>query len=257
MLDYILLAIVILTLIYLIIRITYRFLFIAFGISFLWILFGTFSNGYGFKELINDYTDFTYVVNRSARPQEIIISKLTYFPNKVAFSKALDFESPEVRSFCISAIRKHFKGVMYPSKVKPLVHSLAIFKEINNQWLYVYDPAFREYYASPMESIKTLAGDCDDHSILMASCIKLVGATPRMVYTTGHVYPEIYIGKKKDLDILVQLIKKELFKKETKNKAIHYHIDENNNIWLNLDYTGHYPGGKFINEEILGTYTLF
>jgi hypothetical protein len=28
-------------------------------------------------------------------------------------------------------------------------------------------------------------------------------------------------------------------------KQLHYHIDERNQIWLNLDYTAKYPGGPF------------
>ncbi len=43
---------------------------------------------------------------------------------------------------------------------------------------------------------------------------------------------------------------------ESQNNTIHYHIDERGNIWLNLDYTAKYPGGPFMNEEILSALTL-
>ena len=61
---------------------------------------------------------------------------------------------------------------------------------------------------------------------------------------------------KKNLDHINFLIKKVLFPNESKNKPINYHIDERGNIWLNLDYTAKYPGGPFMNEEILGALTL-
>ena len=252
-----LLAFLLLLVIYLAIRLTYRILFITLAICFCALLWGTVRDGYGFKELIDDYTDFTYVVTRSAQPQDIIISKLSYFPNKVAFSKAIDFNSPEVRTFSLRATRKYFKDAEYPRKYKQIVHSLAIFKEINSQWYYVSDPAFREYYAKPQESIKTLAGDCDDHTILMASCIKLVGGTVRMVYTEKHVFPELFLGQQAEADTIFRMIKWQLFPEETKRRLLHFQRDENQNIWLNLDYTARYPGGPFLNEKVLGTYTLY
>jgi hypothetical protein len=52
------------------------------------------------------------------------------------------------------------------------------------------------------------------------------------------------------------LIKKRLFPNESKHQAIHYHIDERGNVWLNLDYTAKYPGGPFMKEEILSALTL-
>ena len=90
----------------------------------------------------------------------------------------------------------------------------------------------------------------------MAACIKAIGGSPRLIHTGGHIYPEMLIGTKKDLETAVFLIKEVLFVNETKNKDIHYHIDERGNIWLNLDYTATYPGGPFMSEEILGELTL-
>jgi hypothetical protein len=58
------------------------------------------------------------------------------------------------------------------------------------------------------------------------------------------------------LEAAVYIIKEVLFITESKNKEIHYHIDERGQIWLNLDYTARYPGGPFISEEILGALTL-
>ena len=61
---------------------------------------------------------------------------------------------------------------------------------------------------------------------------------------------------KSDLETAIYLIKEVLFLNESKDKDIHYHIDERGNIWLNLDYTAKYPGGPFMKEEILGALTL-
>jgi hypothetical protein len=154
------------------------------------------------------------------------------------------------------ATSKHFREVKGYHEIHTIVQSFAIFKEINSRWNYVSDPKGRDYIAKATESLQYLSGDCDDHSVFMAACIKSIGGTTRLIHTKGHIYPELYIGTQKDLEQINYVIKKVLFPTESKNQTINYHIDERGNIWLNLDYTAKYPGGPFMNEEILGALTL-
>jgi hypothetical protein len=137
-----------------------------------------------------------------------------------------------------------------------IIQCFAVFKEINSRWNYVSDPKNKDYIATASESLAYLSGDCDDHSILMAACVRAIGGTPRLIHTDGHIYPEILIGTKKDFEAVNYLIKQVLFVNESKDKVVNYHIDERGQIWLNLDYTAHYPGGPFLSEEILGALTL-
>ena len=90
----------------------------------------------------------------------------------------------------------------------------------------------------------------------MAACIRAIGGTPRLIHTGGHIYPEMLIGNKADLELAILLIKDNLFVKESEGKQIHYHYDERGQYWLNLDYTARYPGGPFMSEEILGQLTF-
>ena len=90
----------------------------------------------------------------------------------------------------------------------------------------------------------------------MSACIKAIGGTPRIIHTQGHMYPEMLIGSKADLETAIYLIKEILFVKESNGKKIFYHIDERGQVWLNLDYTAQYPGGPFMSEEILGALTI-
>ena len=73
------------------------------------------------------------------------------------------------------------------------------------------------------ESLQHFSGDCDDHAILMAACIRAIGGTPRLIHTGGHIYPEMLIGNKADLELAILLIKDNLFVKESEGKQIHYH----------------------------------
>lgn len=255
-LDRILLFAIILVVIQLVLRMMRTIIMVCILLYFIALVVGTFSGRYGFKSVIEDYRYMIYTMNDSPNPQDIIISKLLPFPNKSKIIDAIEFENPKVRDFAVMATTKNFRNVRGFSNYRTIIQCFAVFKEINSRWNYVSDPKGKDYIAKASESLRYFSGDCDDHSILMGACIKSIGGTPRLIHTGGHIYPEILIGKRPDLEIINFLIKKVLFVEESKGKTIHYHIDERGQIWLNLDYTATYPGGPFMSEEILGALTL-
>lgn len=255
-LDRIALALLILVIIQLILRLFKTILIVCIVLYLIALFYGTLFGGYGFVTVFNDYQSMVYTMFYNPNPQDIIISKLLPFPNKSKVLNAIEYENPKVRNFAIMATAKHNKKVNNFDKYRTLIQCFAVFKEINNRWNYVNDPKNGDYIARASESLMYLSGDCDDHSILMAASVKSIGGTPRLIHTGGHIYPEILIGNKNDLEAINFLIKKELFVTETKGKELHYHIDERGQIWLNLDYTARYPGGPFMREEILGALTI-
>lgn len=255
-LDRILLFVLILVINQLILRLL-RTIIIAFILLYIIALFfGTAIGKYGFSSIFEDYRYMIYSMSDSPNPQDLIISKLLPFPNKSKIINAIEYENPKVRNFSVMATSKNFKDVRGYPKYRTIIQCFAVFKEINSRWNYVSDPKGKDYIAKATESLLYLSGDCDDHSVLMAACVKSIGGTPRLIHTGGHIYPEILIGNSADLETINYLIKKVLFVKESEGKKIHYHIDERNQIWLNLDYTAKYPGGPFMSEEILGALTL-
>lgn len=254
--DRILLFVVIVIAIQLILRFMRRVTLISVILYLLFLIIGTLSGQYSFKNVFEDYRSMMYTMDENPYPQDIVITKLLPFPNKSNILDAVEYQNPKIRNFAIMAINKHFKDVKGYNNYFTVIQSFAVFKEINNRWNYVSDPKGTDYIAQATESLQYLSGDCDDHSIFMAACIKSVGGTMRLIHTKGHIYPELLIGTQKDLEHINYAIKKVLFPLESKNKPINYHIDERGNIWLNLDYTAKYPGGPFMNEEILGALTL-
>jgi len=251
-LDRILIFLVIL-LIVLFITIKIKHLVILFSVFFLLaISFGSFKNIFGFQNLYNDYKILFYTIIDSPNPKEIILAKLYPIENEARIINSIDYENPEVRNFAVAITLQNFKEYTERTDYRTIIQCFAVFKEINSKWNYVNDPESRNYFAKASESVVHLSGDCDDHSILMAACIKAIGGTSRIIHTTGHLYPEILIGSKKDLEVINYLIKRKLFPVESKGMSLNYHINENNQVWLNLDYTAKYPGGPFMNEEILG-----
>jgi hypothetical protein len=217
---------------------------------------GTVIGNYGFVRVFEDYRYMIYSMSENPNPQDLIIAKLLPFPNKSKIIDAVDFSNSKVRNFALSATRKNFNPTHQKGNKRLMIQCFAVFKEINSKWNYVNDPKGREYIAFASESLQHFSGDCDDHAILMAACIRVIGGTPRIIHTGGHLYPEMLIGDKNDLESAIYFIKEEFFAIESKNQQIHYHIDERGQIWLNLDYTATYPGGKFMSEEILGALTF-
>ena len=257
--DRILLFILILVIIQLILRALKTIMVICIFIYIIVLFFGTIFGSYGFYRVYDDYRSMMYTMGENPYPQDIIVSKLLPFPNKNKVLRAIDYSNPKVRNFALSATTKHFRDI---KKIKgyqnyrTIIQCFAVFKEIKTRWNYVNDPQGNNYIASASESLQHFSGDCDDHAILMAAGIKAVGGIPRLIHTNAHIYPEMLIGTKRDLQNVNFLIRKVLFVDEIRGNDLHYHIDERGQIWLNLDYTANYPGGKFLSEEILGELTL-
>ena len=220
------------------------------------LVYGSTIGNYGFNSVFEDYNSMMYSMSDNPYPQDIIIAKLLPFPNKTQIVNAIEYQNPKVRNFAIMATTKHFKDLKGYSEYRTLIQCFAVFKEINSKWNYVSDPKEGDYIATASESLLYFSGDCDDYSILMAASVRSIGGAPRLIHTKGHIYPEILIGSLTDLEKINYLIKNVLFAEESSKKQLHYHIDERNQVWLNLDYTASYPGGPFLSEEILGALTL-
>lgn len=254
--DRILLFISIVVLIQLVLRLLRTIIIICLALYLVALIYGSTFGNYGFNSVFEDYRSMVYSMSDDPNPQDIIISKLLPFPNKSKILNAIEYDNPKVRNFALLATTKYFRNIKGYHEYRLQIQCFAVFKEIQNRWNYVNDPKGKEYIARASESLIHFSGDCDDHAILMAACVRAVGGTPRLIHTGGHIYPEVLIGDKKDLEAINYLIKEILFKEESKGKELHYHIDERGKIWLNLDYTAKYPGGPFMSEEILGALTL-
>ncbi len=254
--DRIFLFILLVVTIQLILRLLRRIIIICIALYLVALAYGSIVDEYGFNSVYEDYRYMIYAMVDNPNPQDVIISKLLPFPNKSKIIKAVQYDNPRVRNFAIMATSKYFRDVKGYSEYSTLIQCFAVFKEVNERWNYVSDPKGREYIAMATESLAHFSGDCDDHAIMMAAAVKSIGGVPRLIHTGGHIYPEILIGDKKDLETINYLIKKVLFEKESAGKTLHYHIDERGQVWLNLDYTAKYPGGPFLREEILGALTL-
>jgi hypothetical protein len=221
-----------------------------------------FSNIYTFDHLKRDYSAFLYDLSNNSLEHSFFNRELKFYQED-RLRTAIDYSEPEVRNYAVNIANKHFESNRQLSDNLKWVHFFSVFKEVHEKWNYVFDPLSEEYYSSASETIKQLdfddqfKGDCDDHSILMAACLKAVGGEVRLVRTkvtmsdgreVGHLYPEVKFGNTKDLERVVYLIKNVFFVEETKDKTIHYYQDPKGLIWLNFDYNDKYPGNKYQSD---------
>ena len=65
-------------------------------------------------------------------------------------------------------------------------HAKAIYYFVRDNIEYVSDPYAKEYIASPVETLKTGGGDCDDGALLLAAMLDAVGIEARIVVIPGH-----------------------------------------------------------------------
>ncbi|NIA04123.1 MAG: hypothetical protein GWP09_02115 [Nitrospiraceae bacterium] len=73
-----------------------------------------------------------------------------------------------------------------------LCYAKALFYFVRDNFRYINDPYDKDYFATPIETIVTDAGDCDDFSSLLANMLYEVGIDSRYVLIPRHIFVEAY-----------------------------------------------------------------
>lgn len=150
-------------------------------------------------------------------------------------SKAIDYTSPTTRDFAVKV------AAIHPGEYN-IDQICYIYEYVFNRWRYVSDPHGCDYFSPASRTIELgLVGDCDDYAILMSALIEAIGGTSRIVIIEDHAYAEVYLGEYNSTDTN-QILK---YLEEKYNSTMHYHIDEEGGVWLNLDWTARHPGGEY------------
>ena len=229
----------------------FRFLLIP-AIVFLGIVlfYNQLTNGYGFKSMLNDYRSMVENNwgNNDKKEKNLVVTA-SFFDGPLtktvkSLQSKVDYRDSVVRNFAVKHSLDYFDE--FHMKYGSMVRLLSLFKYINSTFKYVSDSERDEYFATPRETILNgLGGDCDDHTLLMVSCLKAIGGHLRMVLTEGHLYPEMLCGDKKSFERMQQAIVY-LFGNEAIDNM--YYHEQNGQYWINLDYSAKYPGGPYVSE---------
>jgi hypothetical protein len=257
--DHIIIFIVVYSIVYYLAHRVKKYLYLSIAIGTAALIISGLLGFYSFSDLYKSYKSFLYNIEAGAIKFEFEQTSAENFPNADKMIAAIDYRNPIVRNYAATIAIKHFEAYEKGTN-RIIVQFFSVFKEIRNRWRYVYDPMGNEYFALASETIQQLQldgkfkGDCDDYSILMAACIKAIGGEVKLVRThvltdygatVGHVYPEVKVGSVKNIENINYLIREVLFPLENKDEPIYYHIDKDDNVWLNFDYNDYYPGGKY------------
>lgn len=80
------------------------------------------------------------------------------------------------------------------SGVYNIYQAAAAFDYVFDNVQYVNDPAGRDWWATPNETLRKMTGDCEDHAFLMAALITAMGGNARFHMETDHAFLSIYVG---------------------------------------------------------------
>lgn len=209
---------------------------------------------YGFGGVYRDYKNM--VMRNWVTREEKQIDVLSLYPHQFESLRdrkvkdirdKMSYQDSVVRNFSVLHSLDYFDDAY--AKYGQNVRFLSLFRYIRTRFKYVPDAKRDEYFATPRETILNgMGGDCDDHAILMASCMRAIGAITRIVIIRGHAYPELFCGDKKDFEEMKTAIL-QLFN-DPPIENLYFH-EYNGQYWINLDYTAMHPGGPYLNDEVL------
>lgn len=251
--------------------------------------------GYGFDSVLLDYATFVYNAKYedSAKRREITMSKIPHkftkgysgakkVKNNMTIEQkirnAADYNEPIVKDFanqlCTNPRQATFAEQASSKEMRVLLHSFAIWEEINRNWHYVDED---DYYAKASETIQNKAnnkytGDCDDHAIVMCACIKAIGGKSKVIIsrkiekkstgvdTTYHAFPIVFVGDEQARQTAFFNISNMYYDSTQGGVEPQFLKDRNGIYWLNLDFGKKYPGDcdsfhqnrKELQVDILG-----
>jgi hypothetical protein len=218
------------------------------------LLWNQFSRKYSFENVFQDYKSM--VQRNWVTREEKQFDVLSLHPQRMEsrmdktvqeIRSKMNYKDSVVRNFAIQHSLDYFGD--YYAKYGENARLLSLFKYIRYNFKYVPDPKRDEYFATPRETILNgLGGDCDDHSILMASCMRAIGGITRIVLIKGHAYPELYCGDKKDFEEMKSAIV-QLFDDPPVTQLYFHEYD--GQYWINLDYSALHPGGPYLNNDVM------
>lgn len=216
-------------------------------------VFNTWTGRYSFSNVLNDYQGMVQGNWGTRDKKQLDI--LSFYPRRVesyvdktvrGIREKVNFQDSTVRNFSVKHSLDYFDE--YWPKYGRTVRYLSLYRHLRENFKYVNDSQRDEYFATPMETIRNgLGGDCDDHSILVTSCLQSIGARTRIVLIRGHAYPELYCGNEQDFEMIKQAIV--LLFNNTPVKELYYH-EMKGEYWINLDYTARHPGGPYLNDKV-------
>jgi len=112
-----------------------------------------------------------------------------------------------------------------------------LFRWTSENIEYLSDPGgVANYWASPMETFRLRAGDCEDVALFLGAMLTTIGGSVRVVVAASHAYLMLYVGE--DVDGVVYSLQKSY----TTPMPLAF-FQDSFGFWLVIDPLSHaYPG---------------
>jgi hypothetical protein len=124
----------------------------------------------------------------------------------------------------------------------------AAFDYVFENVAYVNDPAGRDYWATPSETLQRMTGDCEDHALLLAALITAMGGNARFHMEKDHAFLSVYVGMV-DMDSVRTVLERYY---NTPLKIAFFH--DASGYWLAADSTASmYLGGLPLGGQPLAS----
>lgn len=223
-----------------------------------WLSYGSIAEDYGWRDAALDYKGSLHAclvstpVSHWVEVWDSNESEVEYRDN---ITMASDYDDPSVRNFALHCLDGEpvFEdcAAKYP-ELNVEIRAFAVCKKINSQWRLTNDSTCANCFKMASESVVRMAGNCGDHAVFMASCIRAVGGTSRIVVADGVAHPQMLIDWDKWADV-EYLVGHVLFKEEMKElshqeRELHYYR-EDGDVWLSMDFTQVHPGGSSLGRH--------
>jgi hypothetical protein len=178
-------------------------------------------------ELLVTSIDFDVVQEDALREWEVQTNPLNYY-NKV--NRLVDFE---VVQGMAQQVRQEAPGNY------SLLQVIKAYELVLSEIEYLTDEDNR--WQSPAETLELGTGDCEDHSLLLASLITALGGSARVNVIPGHAFATVYLGNASTADLAVEAIQAYY----GNAVPVHWTADGSGH-WLVIDtngvpYVGGYP----------------
>jgi hypothetical protein len=171
----------------------------------------------------------------------------------VAIHKAVDLRNQATRAFYLQLAGEHPGQYNFRQVAE-------IYNRVRSDWKYVNDPKEEDYFSPASETIANdFTGDCDDFAILLAASVIGIGGEARIALAqagdTGHAYAEARVASsQEELEALLRStsdLTPVVPEGEAGVHQIHYRIDGDGSVWVNLDWTSKRIGGPYFHHDKL------
>ena len=162
-----------------------------------------------------------------------------------------------MRPLAVRIASEHLEG-----PTDALMRAAALFEYVKNHVTYVPDPIHRgqnvEYNATPVETLESGGGDCDDQAVLMASLLSAIGIDNRMLLL-GNDRDEWHLATEFRLDASMRDVFPDVLNEfyanvdRAVNSGSYLSFEEDGGLWLLADTTRDFVGdyGSLLDQGFL------